>query len=451
MDNTEKKILEYIESNKDNFITFLQDLIRIPSLTGEEKEAQVFVADELKKQGYSVELFEPDVKELFDKYPEIAQIPSMWIPELDMPIFTEDTLKYSQLMESEFDKLKTYKDRPNVIGKLPGTGGGKSLILNGHIDVVTIGPKEKWAIDPWGAEIKDGKIFGRGSTDMKGGIVAMIKAMEAILKTGIKLRGDVMLQSVVNEEHAGNGTLACIAKGYKADAVITTEGTNAESVNTEGKGGVYYEVVIKGRETHTGARWKRDEKGVPYGISAIEKSIIVMQKLLEMEAELNKDGINMAFGIGQIKGGSYATSTALECKFNGVAYFSPNLGTGQEGLIKIKKLLIDTVKNIDDPWLKENPAKILFNHYDDAYRLGENGKEILETVMQAGKEILGKIEQRSSGANDSRHFINQANIPAVIFGPGYGVMAHSANEYVFIDSFIKSIKVLAIAIYRWCK
>lgn len=157
MDDIEKKIIEYIDNNRENFISFLQKLIRIPSLTGEEKEAQVFLADELKKQGYDVELFEPDVKELFEKYPQIAQIPSAWNPEYDMPLKTNDVFIYSQLMESKFDKIKTYKDRPNVIAKLSGTGGGKSLILNGHMDVVTIGDGSKWKYDPWGAEIVDGK------------------------------------------------------------------------------------------------------------------------------------------------------------------------------------------------------------------------------------------------------------------------------------------------------
>jgi len=449
LEDIEKKIVDYIDKNKNEYISFLQKLLRIPSLTGEEKEAQVFVANELKAQGYTVEMFEPDVKELFDKYPQIAQIPSLWNPEYDMPLRTNDVFTYSQLMESKFDKIKTYKDRPNVIAKLPGAGGGRSLILNGHIDVVTIGERAKWKHDPWGAKIEDGKIFARGATDMKGGIAAMMKAMEAIIKSGIKLRGDIMVQSVVNEEHAGNGALACVAKGYAADAAIITEPSGSNVVVTESGGGVYWEVRIKGRETHAGARWQGKEQ---YGVSAIEKTPLVINKLLDLERSLNKDEPNISLCIGMIKGGTYSTSTALECALNGVAYFSTNLGTGEEGLVKVKNLLKECVKNIDDPWLKENPPELLFQHYDDAYRMGDNGKEILSVLTGAGKELCGKdiIISRMS-ACDARMLGNSGKIPVIVYGPGNVKAAHTVDEYIDIDDYLNAIKVLAITIYRWSK
>ncbi len=449
MDDTEKKIIDYIEKNKTEFVSFLQKLIQIPSLTGEEKKAQVFVADELKKHGYSVEMFEPDIKELFEKYPQIAQIPSAWNPELDMPLKTNDVFTYSQLVESKYDRLKSYKDRPNVVAKLPGTGGGKSLLLNGHIDVVTIEPKEKWKHDPWGGEIENGKMYGRGSTDMKGGIAAMMKAMEAIIKSGVKLRGDVMMQTVVNEEHAGNGSLSCVAKGFKADAAIVTEPSSSNVVMTESGGGVYWEVKIKGRETHAGTRWQGNEQ---YGISAIEKAPIIINRLLDLERSLNKDGIKISLCVGMIKGGAYSTSTALECTLNGVAYFTADLGTGEKGLVKVKNLLKDVVKNIDDPWLKQNPPELLFQHYDDAYKLGENGKEILSTLINAGKDVFGKeIKCSKISACDSRALGNAGKIPVILYGPGDFKLAHSVDEHISIDDYIDSIKVLAITIYRWTK
>jgi len=449
MDDIEKKLVDYIEKNKNEYVAFLQKLIKIPSLTGEEKDVQVFIANELKTQGYSVEMFEPDVKELFDKYPQIAQIPSLWNPEYDMPLKTDDAFTYSQLMESKFDKNKTYKDRPNVIAKLQGTGGGKSLILNGHIDVVTIGDRAKWKHDPWGAEISDGKIYGRGATDMKGGVAAMIKAMETINKSGIKLRGDIMMQTVVNEEHAGNGALGCVAKGYTADAAIVTESSGSGSVVTESGGGVYWEIKLKGKETHAACRWQGKEQ---YGVSAIEKAPLIINKLLEMERSLNKNEPDISLCVGMIKGGTYSTSTALECTLNGVAYFSANLGTKAEGLVKVKNLLKECVKNIDDPWLKQNPPELLFQHYDDAYRLGDNGKEILSTLMGAGKDLLGKeITISKMGACDARSLGNEGGIPVIVYGPGNTKTAHSLDEYIEIDDYIKAIKVLAVTIYRWSK
>ena len=449
MDDIEKKIISYIDKNKNEYVSFLQKLLRIPSLTGEEKEAQVFVAKELKKQGYNVEMFEPDVKELFDKYPQVAQIPSAWNPEYDMPLRTSDVFTYPQLMESKFDKIKTYKNRPNVIAKLPGTGGGKSLILNGHIDVVTIGDRAKWVHDPWGAEIEDGKMYARGASDMKGGVAAMMKAMEAIIKSGVKLRGDIMMQTVVNEEHAGNGALACVAKGYTADAAIITEPTGSSMVAVESGGGVYWEIKIKGKETHAACRWDGKKQ---YGVSAIEKTPLIINKLMDMERSLNKDEADISLCIGMIKGGTYSTSTALECTLNGVAYFSANLGTGEQGMLKVKKLLKECVKNINDPWLKQNPPELLFQHYDDAYRLGDNGKEILSTLKCAGKDVLGKEPVTSKmGACDARSLGNSGKIPVIVYGPGNVKTAHSLDEHISIDDYLKSIKVLAIAIYRWSK
>ena len=449
MDDIEKKIINYIDKNKNEYISFLQKLLKIPSLTGEEKDAQVFVSNTLKKQGFSVEMFEPDVKELFEKYPQIAQIPSSWIPEYDMPLKTKDVFTYSQLMESKFDKVKTYKNRPNVVATLRGTGGGKSLILNGHIDVVTIGDKAKWKYDPWGAEIKDGKMYARGASDMKGGIAAIIKAMEAIIKSGIKLSGDVLVQSVVNEEHAGNGALACVAKGYTADAAIITESSGYETVVTESGGGVYWEIKLKGRETHAACRWQGKEQ---YGVSSIEKTPLIINKLLEMEQTLNKKEPNISLCIGMIKGGTYSTSTALECTLNGVAYFSANLGTGDEGIIKVKNLLKECVKNINDPWLKSNPPEILFQHYDDAYKMGDSGKEILAALMGAGKEVIGKnLKIDKMGACDARSLGNKGKIPVIVYGPGTVKTAHSLDENITIEDYLKAIKVLAITIYRWSK
>ena len=450
MDRIEERIVEYIDQNSTQFIAFLQKLLRIPSKTGEEKDAQLFIYNELKKYGCDLELFEPNVKELFSKYPDIAQYPSFWIPEYDMPLKTKDVFKYNDLIDSNFDKIKSYKDRPNVIGILKGNGSGKSLILNGHIDVVTVEPIEKWKHDPWAAEIEEGKIFARGASDMKGGIAAMLKALEAIIKNGVKLNGDIILQSVVNEEHSGSGSLACVSKGYKADAAIITEPSGSDVIVTESGGGVYWEIIVKGRETHAGSRWIGNEQ---YGISAIEKIPLIISNLLDFEKKLNKDKKNISLCIGMINGGNYSTSTALTCRLNGVAYFSADMGTGEYGLLKVKNMLIQSLVDIDDEWLKNNPPEIFFQHYDDAYKLENNGNGIKELLSTTGAEILGEPMKfaKMNGACDARHLGNRGNMPVIVYGPGTVKTAHSVDEYIEIDDYIKAIKILALTIYRWAK
>ncbi len=452
MEKIEQQIVQYVDEHKDDFIRFLSDLVKIDSITGHEKKAQEFVRDRISGYGFECELVEPDIKKMFELFPEVAQIPSIGEEGLDMPLMTEDKFTYEQLMASSFDRLKSYKDRPNLIGKLKGKGGGKSLIINGHIDTVPVGDRSKWHFDPFGAEIKDGYLYGRGSVDMKGGCAAMVGAVEAITALKVPLSGDLMFQTVVNEEHAGGGALGNIAAGYKADAAIVAEptGPGGNIVLDGNGGGVYFEVRVKGKETHAGSRWQNNK---PFGISAIEKAALVVDSLIALEAGLNKERTMMSLCIGTIKGGTYATATAAECIINGVAYFSPGLGTGKEGIIKVKNLLKDAVKNVDDAWLKANPPSIKFQHYDDAYVLPADKQDIKVLTEGVISDVLGMkpaVSQLGGGC-DARHFGNQGNIPAIVYGPGDIKMAHSTDECINIDEYIKSIKVLAVAIYRWCR
>lgn len=452
MDKIEQQLLQYVDEHRDNFIKFLGDLVKINSVTGYEKKAQEFVRDKIAGLGFETELKEADVKKMFDMFPEVAQVPSIGEEGLDMPLMTEDKFTYEQLMASPFDRLKSYKDRPNLIGRLKGKGGGKSLILNGHIDTVPIGDESKWHVDPFGAEIKDGKLYGRGAVDMKGGVAAMVSAVETLTALKVPLSGDLMLQTVVNEEHAGGGALGIVADGYTADAAIVTEpaGPGGNVILDGNGGGVYWEVRIKGHETHAGSRWQNNK---PFGISAIEKGALVVDSLISLEKGLNKDKTMMSLCIGTIKGGTYATATAAECVINGVAYFSPGLGTGKEGIMRVKKMLKDAALNIDDEWLKANPPVIKFQHYDDAYMLPSDKQEIKTLTEDAIRDVLGKepVITQLGGGCDARHFGNQGGIPAIIYGPGDIKMAHSTDEYISLDDYIKGIKVLAVTIYRWCK
>ena len=450
MDKIEQQLLQYVDDHKEEMIKFLGDLVKINSITGYEKEAQEFVRKKMDEIGAETEFLEPDLKQMFEKFPEVAQLPSIGEEGLDMPLMTDDKFTYEQIMASPFDRLKSYKDRPDVIGRIKGTGGGRSLILNGHIDTVPIGDASKWKHDPFGAEIEDGKMYGRGSVDMKGGIATMLFAVEALQKLGIKLKGDLMMQSVVNEEHAGGGTLGAVAAGLTADAAIVTEPSgNSGTIEDGSNGGVYWQVVIKGREAHAGYRWKGGEQ---FGVSANEKSAFIIANLLKMESEVNKEGTRMSFCVGKLHGGTYATATAPECVINGVAYFYPQLGTGPAGINKVKKLIRDAVFGVDDPWLKANPPELKFQHYDDAYKLDYSRDAIFKNVAGSIKDVLGldhKVKVAGGGC-DARHLGNQGGIPAIVYGPGSAALAHSTDEFIELDDYIKAIKVLAVAIYRWC-
>ena len=181
---------------RQKIISTLSELIQIPSENtppiGAEYECQKYLHDRLQEIGLTSDLY---------YFSEIENLNS----------------------HPAYRHQRDYTNRPNVAGTLRGSGGGKSLLFSGHIDTVPIGT-EKWVHDPFGAEIEDNRLYGRGSNDMKGGIAASLVAIETIISSGIKLKGDVIFESVVDEEFGGvNGTLAARLRGYNADAVIVTE------------------------------------------------------------------------------------------------------------------------------------------------------------------------------------------------------------------------------------
>ena len=442
----EQKIGAWVDEQREFLIEELKEFLRIPNLTGYEGAAQAFMQAQYEKLGMTVDVFEPDVRELFEKYPNVAQFPTSWEPELDLVIPTPDTCTYEQWLESGYADRLNYKGRPNVVGTQKGSGGGRSLILNGHADAVSIGDPQKWEHDPFGAEQVGTRIYSRGSSDMKGGLLACAKALQVLQNVGVTLRGDVICQSAVNEEHAGNGTLACVARGYTADAAICADG--GFTVKTAAGGGVYWRIRVVGREIHTGGRWRG---GRMNGVSAIEKAALIINALCEAEQQVNRDGARLSLGIGTVQVGTYATTTAGECTVCGVAYFSADMGTGERGIRVVKDLLHDTVDRVtgEDEWLCEHKPELSFLHYDDAYVFPQ-GHELLPTLLAAGEDMLGKsLTVCSTSACDVRHLGNQGGIPCLSCGPGSGP-AHAPNEFIDTEVYLNYIKFLALAVYRWC-
>jgi acetylornithine deacetylase len=188
--------LAHAQRNRARSVEALAELVRIPSLTGEEGEAQARVAELLRSMGAAVDSREPDVGLIFERFPNVAQYPTHWQHDLILPY--EELPTHAALRESGLEGVLNYRGRPNVVGRFAGAGGGRSLILNGHIDCVTVEPVGEWRHAPFGAEIEDGLMYGRGTSDMKGGLVAAILAVAYLQEAGVRLTGDVVVQSVVN-------------------------------------------------------------------------------------------------------------------------------------------------------------------------------------------------------------------------------------------------------------
>jgi len=445
----EEQVVKWIEKNEDKILSDLCELIRRPSLTGEELCGQEWIMKKWGDMGLTLDVFEPNVRELFQRFPQYAQYPSSWIPELDMPLKFQDVCTYEQLAASEFAERLTYRNRPNVVGIKKGRGDGRSLILNGHVDVVTVGNRKSWSHDPFSAVRENGVIYGRGSCDMKGGLISMTAALEAVISCGVPLCGDVIMQSVVNEEHSGNGSLACVAKGYTADAVVCTEPSGSQAFSVVSGGGIYFDISVSGKEVHTGARWK---DGKQDGISAIEKMAIVINELIGVEAELNRDGTVVSLGLGHIRGGTYATSTAASCTVSGVAYFSPALGHGDDGIKRVKTGLRRGITRAceKDGWLSRHSPELMFSHYTAAYQCDENS-EIVKTLRESAASVLGKeIHPVAISSCDAGRIGNILRIPCIIYGPGNMALAHSVDEHIEETQVIEAAKAIALIVLRWC-
>ena len=445
-----QEALELAQRNRDLSVRRLRELVQIRSLTGEEGEAQAYVAQRLQEIGAETLCVEPDVPALFETFPHIAQYPTHWQHDLILPY--EQLPTSAALRDSGLESVLNYRNRPNVVGILKGTGGGRSIILNGHVDTVTIEPALEWTRDPFGGEIDGDRLFGRGSSDMKGGVMAAFMALSFLRQAGVELKGDVIFESVVNEEHAGNGTLDLVRRGYRADGAIVLEPTH-NRISVSHTGGLYWQVTLPGVPRSPGARWEGTKL---VGVSAIEKLPVVVSALIKLEEEYNtqasagqEDGrAPFSLVIGKVAGGHYETVTAGQAVLRGGAYFSPTAGD----ILGIMESFRDCIAraNASDSYLCDHPARLEFLHHDDA----TNQSPDIAIAWHAA-EIL-----RARGGDpgirpgpfacDMRHLVNQGGIPAIIFGPGSIAQAHRADEYIDLTEYAACIEHLIAIIASWC-
>ena len=446
-----EKAIAIARSSTQRSMDLLASLIRIRSLTGEEGEAQAFLAALVRSLGAEVVLEEPDVQALFERFPTVAQYPTHWQHDLVLPY--EGLPTFEALRDSGLQDVLNYRNRPNMVGRFQGTGGGRSLILNGHIDTVTVEPSQSWHFDPFGAEIVEGRMVGRGTSDMKGGLVAAVVALQCLREAGVKLRGDVILQSVVNEEHAGNGTLDLVRRGWTADAAVVLEPTN-NAICVDHTGGLYWQVGVQGTARSPGARWNA---GRQEGVSAIEKLPPVIEALLKIEhdalaraREQGDDGERAAFSmvIGKIQGGHYETVTAQDVLIKGGAYFSPRAGSFLDVMQRMSHAMDDVAAK--DEYLGKYRPRLQFLHHDDGVEQdpGIAPAMALQRVL-ARRGADGRIRP-GPFCCDMRHLVNQANIPSVIYGPGSIAQAHKPDEHIVLAEYLDAVEHLIEFIVDWC-
>ncbi|HEV7324026.1 MAG TPA: ArgE/DapE family deacylase [Bosea sp. (in: a-proteobacteria)] len=417
-DANRQRILDKIDASKDEAVRFLQKMVSIPSVTGDEAAIQAFLQEYLNKIGLEVDMWDTDWEEL-KKHPGYRPV------------------------------ARGYEGRPNIVATAKGSGGGRSLLLNGHTDVIPVGNGEGWSDNPWSAKIENGRIYGRGSCDMKSGVASHILAVQYLQELGVDLKGDVLINIVIDEEVSGHGTLDTVIRGYSADAGISGE-TSDLHVQPACIGRIWFEIEIQGKPAGIQQRY--------LGISGIALGQQIVAAVQELEDErvatvkhpLYPSAIDsLPCIIGSFQAGNYPSAFPATALLKGSIGTVP--GEDHEGVKRslVKKIAEAAAK---DAWMKDHPPVVRFVGYDAEASEIPRGHAIVETVSRNYTEITGKepVISGRQGAADTRFLNSYGHTPTVIFGPGSTAVMHANDEYVSIDDYITSIKVMALSIYDWC-
>ncbi len=411
-------VREAVAAMRPEWVALLQTLVRTPSQTGAEGAVQAVVAARMRDLGLETDVWEPRV---------------------------EDLAPYA----GSFTEVESFAGRPNVVGVRRGVGDGRSLILNGHIDTVEIGDPTHWRHDVLGGAVVDGRLFGRGSCDMKAGVVTNLFALVALERAGYAPHGDVIVESVISEEDGGAGALAAILRGYTADAAVITEPTRRAIVAAHG-GSLMFRLHVAGRSAHACVR---DE-----GVSAVEAFARLHAGLLAFEARRNREidhplyrpiANKIPINIGTVRAGSWPSSVPEWLVAEGRAGLVPG-----ETLPMFQERFQAEIGRIAgaDSWLRDHPPVVEWLTGQFAPSEVSVESPLVRALAAAHAAINGAppaIEAATYGA-DMRHFVNTGEIPCVMYGAGDVRLAHAPDESIAIDEVERAIEAIALLIANWC-
>lgn len=411
------KIIDAVDQGFAEQIDFLAELVRFPSLRGCEADAQEFMAEAYRESGLEVDQWKINIGDL------------------------ENMSGYSP-------QHTTFENACGVVAThSPKTTIGKSLILNGHIDVVPTGPIDMWTTPPFEPRIKDGCMYGRGAGDMKAGLVANLFALKAISKAGFQPAAPVYLQSVIEEESTGNGALATIQRGYQADAVLITEpgGDMIESANV---GVIWLQVEIRGRPAHAAYAGT--------GFNAIEACYPIIEALHGVETRWNAEvhpayeqiehPIN--FVVSKIEGGDWTSSVPSWAKFDVRMGIYPDRDV-EECRSEIEEAISASVSS--DLFLKKNPPRLTYHGFFTPGYVYPRRTQMEKVLGKAHALVFdSEIEAYPSTAlTDGRIYGHFHEMTTLVYGPT-AENIHGFDERVKLESVRKITQSVALFIAEWC-
>ena len=335
-----------------------------------------------------------------------------------------------------------YADRANLVFRRPGAGGGRSLVISAHVDVV---PAADWA-EAFAPRVEGDWVIGRGACDAKGQVATAWLALRTLDELGLRTRGDVEAQLVLEEEVGGNGALGLILAGHVADAALVLESTNHQ-VHPANRGAIWYRVKITGKSVHMGR--------IREGVSAHDKAIQVIEILRRYEQRLIAESRGVPLferyeqpvqlNVGMVRAGDWPATVPGECVIEGGVGFLPN-----KRMAEVKRELEEAIRREADEWTREHFELTFPKLHNDAYQT-DPGHPFVKSVAAACEEAGLRSEVFGFNVScDARLYHHRGGIPTVVFGAGDPAQAHSMGERNSMDDIAKAAAALALLIAEWC-
>ncbi len=417
MEKSEEQILNCIDTLADDILDFTCRLVAEPSTLNNEASVTALMEAELSRLSFEPFRVSIDPAKL-SQHPGFAPVP--W----------------------------AYEGRYNVAAQRKASAeGGRSVIFNGHLDVVSAEPRGLWDNDPFDPLEQDGWLYGRGAGDMKSGVAAMTYAVKAVENAGFGFKAPVTIEAVIEEECGGNGALACVATGHEAEAVLIPEPMGLAILIAQ-LGVLWFKVSLDGVPRHV--------HEAQAGVNAIEKCIPLITALRVLETEMNHEvhpvykdirhPINLNIGI--IKGGDWPSTVPAAAEFHCRLSFFPGKTYEQT-----QRRIIDTITlaTRQDPWLAENPPQIEFYGFRSEGHVEDRSQPAFITLDGCHRDMFGQNadDSISTATTDVRAYHHYTQAQATCYGP-VAENIHAANERVKIESVIHTAKVYALFLARWC-
>lgn len=372
---------------------------------------------------------------------------------------------------AEVDLFSVEPGRENAVGVIRGSGGGRSLIYNGHVDVVPPGRPENWSDgDPFSGRNDGERIWGRGATDMKAGVLAQAFAARALQRAGVVLAGDLILEAVAGEECMNNdiGVSATIDRGYSADAAVVSEptaGNRPLAVMPASPGQLWFTLRVEGRVTHAANRGRTLYPGsdpTPPGVSAIDKGFILYEGLRRLEQEWSFSKRHPLYRPGQftimpgiLAGGTTGVQFPLfvpEFMHTEYLVWYPPDDDPDAVMREIEEHVHHVAAT--DSWLRAHPPQIDWRLHWPA---NSPSADAITAAMTAAHEqaargtpLAGAAEISGFPAVDDATWLTRAGISAISYGPGDLAVAHADDEFVRIDEVMCATGAFALLAMRWC-